>query len=383
MLPLMHSNIRPAIALVLCCALWPGSAAAQVPSVSTAAAAIVDSGSSSPALAIAQSNAAPGGSGADLIAASATGEPATPDIVTEPAGELQSPLAPDQAPFQEAWQVTFTQTADYVTNLALPFALTPNNPSTFRDDFQFQTGAGVRYGWEQAPLDGFNVGYNFYQSLHAEVQEVDLLAHLVQAEYHWQHSERCRAALTYNYGYWFVDGASFVSQNRGGFNFLFQRNTFWDWKLGYEYADGNYRRDAALDSDGHHVRLEFVRYLDENRANHFTAGYLYNQSSARVDAYSYHGHGGFCNLHWLIGGSPADQLDLMASYSAYDFEDFDLVEPALARRDRIGSLTARLTRKISADANLFAQYRYYNSDSNVARQNYQSDLVSVGLNLTW
>jgi hypothetical protein len=67
------------------------------------------------------------------------------------------------------------------------------------------------------------------------------------------------------------------------------------------------------------------------------------------------------------------------SYGYYGFKANDLLQvPPTIRQDNIFSLTTRLSRSIGQHATLFAQYTYFDSDSNIDRQNFASHLVSLG-----
>lgn len=277
------------------------------------------------------------------------------------------------------WSVTFTQTVDFVTNLALPFQLTPANASVFRDDFQFQTNAGAYYQRQLGPDSSFRSGYSYYQNLHPSVNELDLYSHTALAQYSRRLSDRLIATLDYNYAYYFLESASFVSQNRAGITTLYSMNDCWDIKLRYEYLQSDFRIAPALDANAHTGQVELIRYLDASRKAYLTGGYAFNRWDAANDGFSYDLNSVFLAGNWLFGPCNQNELQVLAVYYDLDFDDFDPIETTVIRHDRIWNMTARLTRHVTDRLDVFAQYILFDDDSNVVRQDYLSNAVSVGI----
>jgi hypothetical protein len=55
----------------------------------------------------------------------------------------------------------------------------------------------------------------------------------------------------------------------------------------------------------------------------------------------------------------------------------------VVRTDNIWTLTGRVSRQVSNHLSVFSQYTYFNSQSNVDRQNYDSHVFSTGAVAFW
>lgn len=281
------------------------------------------------------------------------------------------------------WLLNFDQTFDYVTNLALPFSLTPENASVLRDDFQFQTKAGALYRLIKEEDASLAVGYNYYQNLHPVVKELDLISHNLVARYEERVSDRLLVSVGYNYFYWYLDQVSYVSQHLGDLSALLKLDSQWDGKITYKYLRADFRVDPNLSSNNNAAQLELIRYLGGDRGHWLSGGYVFGRSDAVLNSFSYTGNGAFLAWHLLGGCCKRNEWLLLATYNNYNFDGLDVVEPTVHRVDNVWSFTPRYTRHVTKCLDLFAQYTLYASTSSVVRQNYTSNLVSTGLDLRW
>jgi hypothetical protein len=309
----------------------------------------------------------------------------------------------------DPWNFNFSQTVDYGTNLALPISLTPLNtpvgplsdPSIsgivdsigllnpldplvarFRDDWQFQTNAGAVRNWNLSDDSSFSAGYDFYQSLHPRVEELDLMSHSALANYSRRVSDDTIVGVDYQYVYYFLDGSSFVSQNTVTPTLQTRWNDRVDLKGTVSYGNANFRQTDFLNSDNYAATAEMYYYTDAARSNYLTMGGGYGYSNAFDDSFSYHVPNVFVGAAWWFGDSRRNQFEIIASYYDYDFQGVDPVEE-IPREDNIYSLTPIVTRTINDTLRLFASYTYYSSDSTIARQDYDSSLVSFGALMNW
>lgn len=317
------------------------------------------------------------------------------------------------------WSFTFTQTVDYGTNLALPLSLTPANtivaPVTnvlnrnildanmanalgigdellggiatpnvgvvpiFEDDFQFQTTAGLTNRREVGENGTFTLGYTYYQSLHPQFDEIDLNSHVGTAQYAHRLTDRLVSTVDYSYSYYFLSDSTFVTQNRGGTGLLFRQNERWDWQIRGDYADANFRRARFLNSDNYSARAEAIRYLRGGRDDYLTFGYATGYSDAEFRGFSYQVNNVFVGGRWLFGADLRNIYTTTLSYGSYDFLGTDPIDVGVERRDDLFTYNSTVARQLSDAWTVFASYTYLDSDSNVLRQMYSSDLISLGV----
>lgn len=280
------------------------------------------------------------------------------------------------------WNLVVTQTVGYGTGLALPITLTPNNGAVgnFADDFEFLTNAALQRRYQLDEDTTFLAGIGYYQSLHPEAHQIDLMTPSAQAQLARKFGEDAIGAVDYSYQYYFLDGSSYVSQNRIETSWLQRWSESWDWKIAGGYANADFRQpNDFLDSDNFFARLELLRYLDEERRNYLTTGYAYGRSNAALSGFSYDVNNIFVGGNWRMNYDSRDNFALTAAYADYNFLGPDPFVPAILREDRIFAAAAVYTRTWSPRWSGFGSYTYLNSDSNVARQVYHTNLVSLGV----
>jgi hypothetical protein len=310
----------------------------------------------------------------------------------------------------DPWSVTFTQTVDYGTNLALPLSLTPANTLVaplsdlsqvgildsigllnpadplvpdFQDDFQFQTAANVTRSWAFGDDSSFSAGYGYYQNLHPNVEELDLMSHAALAQYSRQLRERLVGSINYQYVYYFLDDVSFVSQSTVTPNLLWRYSDRWDIKTTASYGNASFRNTPFLSSDNYAATGEAIWYTSEARINYLSLGSGYGYSNAVDDAFSYHVPSIYSVGRWYFGDRRQYDLLVTASYADYRFVATDPVELGVRREDHIYSFNPILSRTLNENVKLFASYFYYNSDSNLIRQLYDQNVVSLGITCNW
>ncbi|MGC3968153.1 MAG: hypothetical protein QM775_12525 [Pirellulales bacterium] len=318
------------------------------------------------------------------------------------------------------WSFALTQTTDYGTSLALPIGLTPSNvllspvgnpaqagiltlgqaetlgilgnlglapvpPSNdvqgvFEDDFQFQTTAATSYQRQLGDYGVLTASYSFYQNMHPDVDELDLQSHTPTVQHAIQLTDRVTLTNYYTYSYYFLSGSSFVSQNRIGSTALLRANDLWDLSLGTNYSNANFRGGSTfLNSDNYAGTLEATRYLDENRNNYVKAGYGTGYSDAVFRGFAYQVNNIYTIIRFLYGDENRNEVRLTGGYGRYDFIGADPIQTNIFRADNLYNAGLFYGRKIGDNWQLFAQYTYLKSNSNVSRQLYNSDLVSLGV----
>jgi len=320
-------------------------------------------------------------------------------------------------PATKSWTLFATQTADYGTNLALPIGLTPANtllgnpgdPASaniltdtqaallgvlgnlglapvapgpapqafFPNDFQFQTTAGLQYQKAVGEYGTFTASYTYYQNLHPSVEQLNLQSHTPTLQYACQLTDRLVSTSYYTYSYYFLDGNSYVNQNRVGTGVTFSPNERWALSTRFDYNHANFQPAPFLNSDNYAGVLEATRYYGNGTDNYVRVGYGSGYSDARLRGYAYQINNVYGMWRRLFGASNLNEVRVTGTYGMYNFFGVDPFA-AIARDDRIYSLNFFLGRNVTKQLQLFASYTYFNSDSNVIQQEYDSSLTSIG-----
>jgi hypothetical protein len=278
--------------------------------------------------------------------------------------------------------VSIAQTADYVTNLALPIFITTNNTPVLQNDFQFQTNVYAQSRIFANERHSLITGFNYYQSLHPSVEQLDLWAYTGLARYTRAVGDDIAWFFDYDYTYYLLNHDSLLSRNRVGPGLSVRTWERVQWLMNYSYSDNKFRADDNQSSDGHFAT--FQRYQFFGARNHFLlTGSAFGTNNANLDAWSYDLKSYFAGGALNFGPANRWQLYNLTSYGDYDFEGFDLIQPGVRRKDEIWTNTLRLSNRITNNASLFAQWTYFVSNSNVTRQDFDSHLFSIGGVGTW
>jgi hypothetical protein len=275
------------------------------------------------------------------------------------------------------WLISVAQTTDYVTNLALPFTITPNNATVRQNDAQFQTNVFAQYLLAADEKQSLSTYFNYYQSLHPSAQQIDLWAYTAGARYARILTDRVTGLLDYNYTYYILNHQSLVSTNRVGPSLLVRGKCNSLWQMSYYYSDNNFRLDPNQTSTGHLAQIQRIKYL-QNPGSYVFGGYAYGRNSAVLNSWSYDLNYAFGGYATLFGCCKRNQLFLFGSYGSYNFQGPDVIQTTTIRHDNIYTLQARVSRNITPHLSIFFNYLYYNSQSNVDRQTFQSNLYSFG-----
>lgn len=280
--------------------------------------------------------------------------------------------------------ISYSQTADYVTNLALPIAITPNTTTfaTRKNDAQFQSNVFAQYRIYSDDIQSLTTGFNFYQSLHPSVEQLDLTVYTSLTQYTRRLTDRLTAFSYYNYSYYLLDHNKFLNANNYGGGFAFQKDRTVNWIFNMNLSNNGYYFIPAQDSDTTVAQIQRYKYFGRGLTQYVFGGYAYGYNDAVYNGFSYNLHNFFVGYGKNFGTNLRNQFLTYGSYGYYGFKGTDPIDNVI-RQDSIYSLTSRLARQIGPHSTIFAQYTYFNSDSNVARQDFDSHLVSIGGLLYW
>lgn len=281
------------------------------------------------------------------------------------------------------WSISATQTVDYVKNLALPINLLSNNIVIFQNDWQYQTSAQGQYRiWkdEETSLVGYT---SYYQSIHPVVTQQDLNVFSGGMVLSHKFNDSILAALTYDYSYYYLDQRSLFSANRLSPSVQFRATKCVDYQLSYSVADSNYRNDPFQTSVADFLQIQRIGYFDEQHLNYWFLGYQFGYSDAGLDSFAYEVRSVYLGTKFVLDDCKHWDLFSSVSYGTYEYQGFDVLEPFVIRDDDILTVSSKLSRTFGEHCSIFALYTFTASNSTVMRQNYNSELYSVGISLAW
>lgn len=317
------------------------------------------------------------------------------------------------------WSFSLTQTVDYGTNLALPIGLTPANTligplagggpigilgnaladplglldnlgilpgaipdvpvrGVFEDDFQFQTRGTVGYQKQVSEKGILSAGYTYYQSLHPELYQLDLYQHQITTQYAYSLSDEWTAAVNYEFDYYFLQTDSFVAQNQTGVSLGYRPSQDWYFEGNLRYGFYDFFQSSFLTSNNLSGTIKATRFLGQNRQSYVNAGYTMAGSDAELSGFSYFANSVFLGGRWAIDTEAKYKLDSTFTYANYGFDGPDPIQTNVFRVDNICTWNITLLHQLSDRWVVFGGFTLLGSDSNVARQQYTSTLVSIG-----
>jgi hypothetical protein len=149
------------------------------------------------------------------------------------------------------------------------------------------------------------------------------------------------------------------------------------WIASYNLGQNTFRQDPTQTATTQYVQLQRLQYFGQ--ANYWMIGYAYGDNNARLSGWSYDLHSVFLGGGLRFGRCLKNELFMLGTYGNYAFRGADpLTVPATVRSDDVWNYTARLSRSLGPHATIFAQYAWFNDNSNIARQNFGSNLYSIG-----
>lgn len=283
-------------------------------------------------------------------------------------------------PEQKPWTLRFSLSEEYVDGIAPP--LTPGNSLNplRQDDFRTRINFGGDYRFDFGDKGKLTTGYDFTQSLYADFDEYNLQGHTVGGRYSFQASPKVSLSLNYNFDYFTLDGDDYLFSHRTGARAFFQEWESFYGRIGYQFKNDEFELNPTQDRDVHSVDLTEYWFFNKNR-DFISVGYTYGNADANLSRWSYDLHRVAATAKYDV--LPRHRLTGLLAYSSYEYDGFDTLETTKIRDDDVLSFRARYTYELSDWADLFVQYAITDTDSNILRQDYLGEVVSLGTALTW
>ncbi len=271
-----------------------------------------------------------------------------------------------------------TISEEWVDGLALPLTVSTAFVPIRSDDFRTKIAAGLDYRLPVGQKGKLTTGYYFFQSLYADFNNLNFQSHTLSGRYNHEATKDVNLSANIGFTYNRLDGNDFMNLFNISPGVFFREKGSFFGKVVYNYANLDYKLNPGQDSDIH--TLSFTQYYFlPNKKDFIAAGYAYANTDATLKRWDFNLHRGFISGKHEF--NPKNRVTGSLSYSSYDYQGFDTLETTKKRQDNIFSLNVRYTYEFRDMADIFVRYFYLNNDSNLARQDYDSNVIAAGIAL--
>lgn len=278
------------------------------------------------------------------------------------------------------WRLYFSAIEEYAREL--PELITAANAfdPDRKDDFRTVLNVGGDYRFDLGSKASLTAGYGFSQSLHADFEEYDLQRHLFTTRTTYIVNRDLR--LNFDYGYTFerLDNEDFQDEHSTGINAFFRETGSLFSGVGWRYEDGDNEFNSTQSAKMHTVYFNQYWYFP-NMKDYLYGGYLYSDSNAGLARWDYDLNQFYFGANYSL--SEKDHLSGTLYFSFYDYEGKDTLETTKSRDDDLFGFNLKYSRDLTDWSNAFLQYSLNDSDSNITRQDYTGQVISVGTNFVW
>lgn len=223
----------------------------------------------------------------------------------------------------------------------------------------------------------FEVGYDLYQSLYANLTDFDLQLHNFSAI--GSHTiGPVDAGLTYLYSYARLGGDSFFKTHNfmptAGFSLL----PDWYHVAGFNYLDKNFTDNNARDADQYAVSFDSYYFFGDQRT-YGSLGIRLEDEDTVGPEFDYQAY------YITLGVSSrinvfTEETRLRGSYQYYH-RDYSNITPAIGaeRDDKRHTLTLQARHPLTEHLSVELNYRYIGSESNLITNDFSENIISFFL----
>lgn len=245
--------------------------------------------------------------------------------------------------------------------------------------FVFDASAG--YDFLDTDTVGFNVGYDFYQSLHNELDQFDMAIHGFNVAGRYT-LDRFDLGTTYMFNTIRLGGDPFMDMHmiRPNVGYLLNNNLV--YLIGaYEYQKQSFKSDTLIGRDAtrHSFSGKSIFLLGEGRT--ITAGYEWTDHNTIDPGFTYKGH----RLDFSVK-LPFELVDREATFrTGYRFLSKDFLDASqsynngLTREDRRHSVSASLEVPIINNFYGKAEIEYIRSNSNFEVVDFGETVTTISV----
>lgn len=281
--------------------------------------------------------------------------------------------AADSAEDDKQWSLLGRAGAEYDSNVTVSEVDVDTGDSDVAAIFEVEGTFEVTPGTDTA----LEFGYDFYQSLYADLSQFDLQSHSLSAMLDHEFGN-FDADMTYRFSTTSLGGDGFLDiHNIAPTVGFFAIDTVYV-SAGYSYLDKNFKTDNARDADQNGVMATAYYFFDE--AESFVSlGIRLEWENARGDEFDYDGYLLSARYKTVLGNSDAE-IRL-----GYDFlsRDYSKITPSIGveRDDERHTLTGRAQVPLIGKLNGRLEYKYVDASSNLPSADYNEHIVQLSFGI--
>jgi len=240
----------------------------------------------------------------------------------------------------------------------------------------FELGGGYRFfDRPDFKLEG---NYDFYQSLYADRSDFDFQSHTFSLGASTERgSTDFGADIAYNNSN--LDGDDFMELFMFVPRMGIQLSPTLYTDLSYMYQDKDFDTETRRDAHQHSIGVTQFLFFMDGKA-HVSGGYRLAHEDARGPEFDY-----LANILKLAVKAPGPLETSLTGSFEFNYRNYDHRTPSIGeeREDKIKTLKAGLTRKLTDPFEVRFDYQHTDNDSNLPQVDYAENIVTVGLNATF
>lgn len=218
---------------------------------------------------------------------------------------------------------------------------------------------------------GLKVGYAFYQSLHQDLDYMDMQGHSLLIAPSLD-AGRGKAHLVGTLDYYSLDGEKYLKRSGLKPSYSFSAGgTGVNLFVGLTNKDFLNSTDEERDASNVNAGLGLLLPYNKDRS-YAKLGYAFDSEDAEGDDWDYTGNMG--SLSVVHPFSTVTELDFTGIYYSQDYSNGS----GTKRKDKISSVDVTVTHNYRAVL-LKLQYSYTSADSNVAAYDYSRNIIGIGV----
>ncbi len=288
------------------------------------------------------------------------------------------------------WKVRLGIASEFDSNVVLQ----PDSGSTSEqisddDDLRMTFSAGGSFDFWRTKAAYVTADYDFYQSLHRDLDDFDLQAHRLRLIGGWSPRPFLDLSLEGGSNYYRVGGDSYLLELYAMPTVGFFTRPWAYTKLSYRFVDQDYRIsffDPARDADRHEVAVRQY-FLMDGFERYVFIGYKYDQENPdRASGKDFRYDGNLVEAGLRMPGPGGTNLDLIYSFHNrdYDFPNSRTSPPFSRKRDDdIHWVSLTLRKSLTPTFEVYAGYRGTFNDSNIDAFEYHRHIGSIGFRLVY
>jgi len=303
--------------------------------------------------------------------------------VARSAQEFLEKLTPSKRK-AKPWDITLSTAYQYDSNvILLPGGSTLPSGISQRHDHRFVFYGQGGYRLLETSEWSSGVSYDFYQSLHTELNEFNVQNHGGSAFVSFR-KKSWQIRVPYKLDYVFVDGDSFLLSNTVKPTFTFKETPKLYTQLSYGFSLKDFQNGSQFptnsDRDGMNHLVSISQTIGFAKTARAQIGYTYDReetgNSSAQDDWEYQGHqiSGTLRLPSFKGIS----LRIKADYTVQDYSNPNSFSATglQQREDRIQTYMVTLVKGLGKGVTGSVQYIYNKNDSNLSVFEYDRNIFS-------